>query len=156
MREILFRVYDKEEGRYRQLDGLHDTMMIDRDGKASYYNLQNGSGGDEYIIEQFTGMRDEGGKRIFEGDILEVGMGPRVVIGDDGRAVELESGETRNALYVVEYESSSFTLRGVEGSFEGLGLLPHIMDCRIDDDDPPRVIGNIHENPELVEDPNAR
>jgi len=94
MREILFRAWDKVSKKYRKFDGMHDTMTINEDGKVEYYNLQNGSGGDEYILEQFTGLhdatkwedltdadRDEWiesghtkkdwkGRRIFEGDIF--------------------------------------------------------------------------------------
>ncbi len=55
MREILFRAWDKVSKKYREFDGMHDTMTINKDGKVEYYNLQNGSGGDEYILEQFTG-----------------------------------------------------------------------------------------------------
>ena len=97
MREILFRAWDKVSKKYREFDGMHDTMMmINKDGKVEYYNLQNGSGGDEYILEQFTGLHDSTtwkelteqerkdwtgkgnfpsewkGRKIFEGDILEV------------------------------------------------------------------------------------
>ncbi len=96
MREILFRAWDKVSKKYREFDGMHDTMTINEDGKVEYYNLQNGSGGDEYILEQFTGLHDATkwedltdaeryewiksghtkedwkGKRIFEGDIVHI------------------------------------------------------------------------------------
>ena len=71
MREISFRVYDKVDKKYRKFDGLHCTIAIDEDGKASYYNLQNGAGGDECILEQFTGLLDSNGVKIFEGDIVQ-------------------------------------------------------------------------------------
>ena len=70
MREIKFRVWDKVSKKYREFDGMHDTMTINEDGKVEYYNLQNGSGGDEYILEQFTGLHDKNGVEIFEGDIF--------------------------------------------------------------------------------------
>jgi len=64
MREIKFRVWDEEGNKY--------TMTISSDGKIEYYNLQNGSGGDEYILEQFTGLYDKNGKEIYEGDIVRI------------------------------------------------------------------------------------
>ena len=35
-----------------------------------FYNLQNGSGGDDYIVQQFTGVKDINGIDIYEGDKL--------------------------------------------------------------------------------------
>ena len=121
MREILFRVWDKVSKKYREFDGMHDTMTINEDGKVEYYNLQNGSGGDEYILEQFTGIKDRNGKMIFEGDIVHIDN------YDEGwdSTVEFKGGA-----FAVDVE-------GREYDYTAIGWTEYEA----------VVIGNIHDNP---------
>ena len=125
MREILFRAWDKVSKKYREFDGMHDTMTINEDGKVEYYNLQNGSGGDEYILEQFTGIKDRNGKMIFEGDIVHIDN------YDEGwdSTVEFKGGA-----FAVDVE-------GREYDYTAIGWTEYEA----------VVIGNIHDNPELLE-----
>ena len=125
MREILFRAWDKVSNKYREFDGMHDTMTINEDGKVEYYNLQNGSGGDEYILEQFTGIKDRNGKMIFEGDIVHIDN------YDEGwdSTVEFKGGA-----FAVDVE-------GREYDYTAIGWTEYEA----------VVIGNIHDNPELLE-----
>ncbi len=125
MREIVFRAWDKVSKKYREFDGIHDTMTINEDGKVEYYNLQNGSGGDEYILEQFTGFTDKNGKRIFEGDIVHIDN------YDEGwdSTVEFKGGA-----FAVDVE-------GREYDYTAIGWTEYEA----------VVIGNIHDNPELLE-----
>jgi len=77
---------------------------------------------EDFIVEQFTGLTDKNGVKIFEGDIYTHG--------------------DMNILYVVVWHDTGFIGKQI-GSSSYAGL-KHWLDCT-------EVIGNIHDNPELLE-----
>ena len=81
--------------------------------------------GDKFIIEQYTGLKDKNGEPIYEGDIVGFKWTKR--------------------LYVVTYRlyDASYVLENDEWE--------EIIHLSLDKDDF-EVVGNIHENPELLED----
>jgi uncharacterized phage protein (TIGR01671 family) len=69
-----FRVWDKLAERmiYPHNDN-QQHFIIDLNGQ--FHNLQNGSGGDDYVIQQYTGLNDNNDDPIYEGDILKISYG---------------------------------------------------------------------------------
>lgn len=84
---------------------------------------------EKYAFEQYTGLHDKNGKEIYDGDILKLDGGDALfkVVFDDG-AFGLNSDITPSIVYGMR------TLDVLDGE----------------------VIGNIHENPELLEEKNER
>jgi len=78
---------------------------------------------DKYIVQQFTGMIDEDGKDIYEGDIIFC----KVYYGIENR------------IGIVDYFASSFIVDWRNQIDDPLDEIPDI-----------KVIGNIFENPELL------
>ena len=68
-RQRKFKVWDKLAQRMIYPDkGYQQHYILDLYGR--FYNLQNGSGGDDYIVLEYTGLTDSKDKEICEGDIL--------------------------------------------------------------------------------------
>ena len=131
-REIKFRVWDKLAERFTKCDkgyqGHHILSL-----KGEFHNLQNGSGGQEYIVQQWTGLTDTNGADIYEGDILER-------IGDGSFCKIVISWDDHNCAFMSK---NSFNLHG-----SGSPISDH--NINISDWTYWVVIGNIYENSELL------
>lgn len=125
MREIKFRAWNKEK----------EIMVYENeDDSATYWDGVNSSDVEivndnlrhrpisEYIWMQYTGLKDETGREIWEGDIRKDSLGRifKVVFYDD--------------------------LAAFYGEHPG-GLIQSLADCGPDSE----YLGTVYENPELLE-----
>ena len=72
---LKFRAWDKLAKQFTYPDkGYQGHYVLTLNGQ--FQNLQNGSGGDEYVVQQWTGFVDRNGKDIYEGDFLGEELDP--------------------------------------------------------------------------------
>ena len=116
------RVWNKVTKTYKSCDSLGDIRLIYT--KDGYrIDTSNSVKGKDIVIEQCTGLRDKKRRLIYEGDIVvDCESGTGTVIWDE-----------ENVLFAVRYsDDEEFPFD--EGSYYY------------------KVIGNVHENPELLEE----
>ena len=145
MREILFRGKDEDSGLW-----CYGDLSYGKDGKP-YIRFWGHNG---YLVRcvlpetvgQFTGFTDKNNKRIFEGDILEFDD-----VGEEGYEYK-EGFDYKNRATVV-FSKGRFEL----GNFMSTNsAVADDMVCFCHEDfvsvfEENEVIGNIYDNPELLE-----
>ena len=132
MREILFRGKRRDNGEWIEGDLRHGGYYLNDPNVyicCRFADTIMNYPVDPATIGQYTGLKDKNGKRIFEGDILRW-------VGPDG-----ESGKV-----VVVCFGGAFMLKSVECP----GAAPDLFADFEIGDQTLEVIGNIHDNPELL------
>lgn len=134
-----FRVYDKDIGQY-VTDELY--WLVESNGELKALEDGDLIGFPHCVKEDETGLRDKNGKKIFEGDIIEVYT---LDTNNARRAVCLygEFRDEEDELYLGWYGHYS----GAERTFD-FSLVQEdktLMGLA-------EIIGNIHDNPELLEE----
>jgi len=127
-----FRAYDGSSlNRMYQPDevmvGNGDIWIIDEDSVAGDWIVNN-----DLHLMQSTGLKDKNGKEIFDGDVLE--------IEDEGEVLG-------NAKLTWDNEQAVFMIEAI--SVDDIAPFHEIIS---DETYSYRVVGNVYENPELLED----
>lgn len=138
MREILFRGKRKDNGEwvygyicYYGFTGEENTYIVPNYASA-LYSIEV----DPETVGQYTGITDDNGKKIFEGDILNV------INPDD---------DDYDYITKVYFECNTLCVdvEGQDYDYTSIGFAVEIWDNECDRVE---VIGNIHDNPELLKE----
>lgn len=122
-RDIKFRAWDKNHK--FMFSGTTIKEMIE--GQANIHeNIE---------LMQYTGLKDNNGKEIYEGDIVK---------WSDKDCVD---GDLLIEFSEVVYKDGAFMARNIEGSYPEVQTLSDYMGS---DTEKVEVIGNIYDNPELI------
>jgi uncharacterized phage protein (TIGR01671 family) len=140
MREIKFRGWDKKNKL------MTKALVINFGFNGGIVNIlsntvRNGEAvipGNDCILMQYTGLTDNNGKEIFEGDICKI----TATQYTSNETISLEEGDTFTAS--VRYDSYRFTISTKESEMCLAQVEYEEMEIEI--------IGNIYENPELLKD----
>ena len=120
MREIKFRAWAKS---FNQRNMINWVDIVENWGFSRIYDNS------DFILMQFTGLKDKNGKEIYEGDIIICRDGKFVIEYEDRFAQFIMTNKklVRDAEQLYEQDADT-CMRSIE------------------------VIGNIYENPELLEE----
>lgn len=163
MREIWFRGKRIDNGEWvegsliiDEKENYYIGKYIKSRDNCSYYctNRRNGKTLNRFIgigfamvipetVGQFTGLTDKNGKRIFDGDILNGEQYPfRGVDGDHNYFAQVVWFDNSPAFGTFTFKNPKSNVRGAS-----TGNTAYFEDFESEDWE---VIGNIHDNPELL------
>ena len=146
MREIKFRVWDKED---KNMSIPFDIFDFSQDESGfKWFGNTNVDDKENIVILQFTGLKDKNGKEIFEGDIINHhGFISKFIVTFGSYKRKNFSNHDRQVKHHGWYgepisEFDDKTRIEWNDSIESLVNFRNGVE----------VIGNIYENPELLED----
>lgn len=153
MREIKFRVWDIKNKKFiYEYDACHRRLAISFNGKVYHGGYDDVLPASDYIIQQYTDLKDKNGKEIYEGDIVKF-----------NEPTKLAEGVYIASLYVFDFYEGSFTRPYIYNSINGskfvrmeAGALNPVGRAKLDDNQhfdwtKAEVLGNILSNPELID-----
>jgi uncharacterized phage protein (TIGR01671 family) len=150
MREIKFRAWDKKEK--RMLKNIEEFSPEDFFG--SFYSILKNY--DEFVVMQYTGIKDKNGKEIYERDILRYTRKNWRCPGhpnhntDLVERVEIYWDEERNAMSNRIFDFERLKINQNQQPYSSSGYFGSGLSDDRADENIIEIIGNIYENPELL------
>ncbi|MCK4819777.1 hypothetical protein KA005_28680 [bacterium] len=142
MREIKFRAWDKKNKRMftgDELNAIYYTGIIVIVADNNDWMI----GKEDYVLMQYTGLTDANGKDVYEGDIVtDIEFTGEVLFHDRWYEVGMHAGLL--AWCIFDKKSGKYIRLG--GRSGGDCVNEYTWEIK----------GNIHENPELLEEKNER
>ena len=137
-----FRAWSDEYNRYLdKYDIYNETLATDY---SIYTLLEFYVDSNKFTFEQCTGLKDKNGKLIYEGDIVEVTSPENWNIFD-----EYSNSEILGKGVVVTKPGCAFIKKN---DIDGEEKEYYFVLYSVVEDADVEVVGNIHENPELLEE----
>jgi len=135
-RPIKFRFWDKSVGKFTDFGAIHiDGDIMTRSATfGGLYDFVSDEMEENIVVQQYTGLKDRSGTEIYEGDIVRLNTG---AVG----FYEYSEPHLAFAVRLKEPDCSSddFIISKLDGW--------HNLDVK--------VIGNVYENPELLDEKNT-
>ena len=140
-REIEFRIWDKQNKEFSEYTN-RDPFFSTSNGKIFFWertkdgdqytgDIVMSDTGDRFVLQQFTGMKDRNGKKVYEGDIVAENFTPEMAA----------NGDTATVGHIF-FAAGTFMINGDGPLCDHVyGISPDILEDFL-------VVGHIFENPE--------
>lgn len=129
MKQIKFRAWHKDGAYMMPVEEIDfENKLINKSGVWRWFN--------ELVLMQYTGLKDKNGVEIFEGDYV---VGVQYLTTSPNVPFEIKGVvrySERNTMFYIDDKN-----KGHDMFMQSLGSTPYILE----------VIGNIYENPDLLE-----
>jgi uncharacterized phage protein (TIGR01671 family) len=148
MREIKFRAWDKPINRwyspvYESYKGQLEELNISMNGRLSLRTMSGtvdeSTFKDRFAVMQYTGLKDKNNKEIYEGDIVNC----HIFVQELGENYGVVEGE-REFVGKVSFDVTGFNVES-NGFRDNPVMYDEFHEESLE------VVGNIYENPELLE-----